>query len=297
MEPPYGPRRRWLLFEGALPAAQAPAGCIIADGWWACEASSETAGGTPSVAYDAVSGPPVGHSLVGTQLTTDYPLLVITDADSTLFEEEVIDLLAEINGTGEQVAAVTSAAMRGEIDFSQSLELRVGALRGLSTDSFSRVRRRLTLTPGARELISWTHQVGAEFAVVSGGFTEVLLPLAQELGVDHLCANHLEVQAGELTGRVLGRFVDASEKVARATKWSGGRMGRVVAVGDGANDVPLLRAAGMGVAFCAKPLVREQALSVLDLPRLDAVVGLLGHVPSTRPPSDAENEAVSITWV
>lgn len=240
-------------------------------GWWAARIGEEES------RQEDRPAPVLGRSRVGIELVAAPPVLLVTDADSTLVRQEVIDELAACAGVEGEVAAITAAAMRGEIDFTESLHRRVAMLRGLSVSVFDQVRERLTVTAGARELIAWTHSVGAKFGVVSGGFTEVLQPLVDELGIDHLAANHLEVVDGKLTGRVLGNVVDSAVKVARVREWSGARMGRAVTVGDGANDIPMLTSAGMGVAFCAKSAVREAASSYLDLCRLDAVVGLLGQ--------------------
>ena len=216
----------------------------------------------------------VGVSHLPTPLRGRPPTLIVTDGDATLFEEEVIDELACLAGVGEQVAAITSRAMHGEMGFTESLARRVQLLEGLPVAALDQVIASLTLTPGARTLIDWAHQVGAEFGVVSGGFTAVLDPLTESLNVDHLAA------------RVLGKVVDGQEKKRVFTKWAeeasgstsdtAGALASSVAVGDGANDIPMLSSAGLGVAFCAKPAVREAVPSYLNLAQLDAVVGLLG---------------------
>lgn len=244
--------------------------------WWA----------VPSDEKWAADAKLVGVSHLPTPLRGRPPTLIVTDGDATLFEEEVIDELACLAGVGEQVAAITSRAMHGEMGFTESLARRVQLLEGLPVAALDQVRASLTLTPGARTLIDWAHQVGAEFGVVSGGFTAVLDPLTESLNVDHLAANTLEIEGGRLTGRVLGQVVDGQEKKRVFTKWAeeasgstsdtAGALASSVAVGDGANDIPMLSSAGLGVAFCAKPAVREAVPSYLNLAQLDAVVGLLG---------------------
>ncbi|WP_250739045.1 phosphoserine phosphatase SerB [Actinomyces sp. 186855] len=201
------------------------------------------------------------------------------DVDSTLIEQEVIELIAERAGTREQVAEVTARAMRGELDFSQSLRERVATLAGVPEQVLAEVLAEVRLTPGARELVEALHARGCRVGVVSGGFEEVVVPLAAGLGIDHVAANRLEVADGALSGRVLGRVVDREEKVRRLRAWAeadGVPMGRTVAVGDGANDLGMIGAAGLGVAFCAKPVVVERAPAAVHVRDLRAVLDLLG---------------------
>ena len=261
----------WLLYEGEVSLALSKV-AATGRGWWSVEASALERIHAPAELLE-----PVGKSCVGPELAAAFPTLVMTDADSTLLEGEVIDELAELAGVRDEVEAVTTAAMRGEMDFAQSLRLRVSLLKGLPATAIEEVGERLVLMPGAAELIAWSHRVGAKFGVVSGGFEEVLSPLADALGIDFLLANRLEVNGGVLTGRTVGPVVDARAKVDALNTWSGGQPGLVVAAGDGSNDIAMLRSAGIGVAFCAKPAVREATSSRLDLRRLDAVVGLLGR--------------------
>jgi phosphoserine phosphatase len=205
--------------------------------------------------------------------------LVVLDADSTLLEDEVIELLADAAGTRPQVQAVTERAMRGEIDFAESLRERVATLVGLPTEVFAPAQRAVRVTAGADELVRGVHAAGGTVAVVSGGFHEVLDPFAARLGLDHCRANRLEVRDGTLTGRVLGAVVDASAKATALREWAqadGIPLSRTVAVGDGANDLAMMGAAALGVAFDAKPLVRAQAdLSVADRD-LSVVLAALG---------------------
>ncbi|WP_395243120.1 phosphoserine phosphatase SerB [Agromyces sp. MMS24-K17] len=205
--------------------------------------------------------------------------LVVLDADSTLIREEAIELLAEAAGSLEQVAEVTERAMRGELDFAASLRERVATLAGLDASVFASVRERMTPTPGVVELIDAVHAAGGRVGVVSGGFHELLDPLAERLGLDFCRANRLELDGGVLTGRVDGAIVDADAKAAALREWadaSGIPLHRTAAIGDGANDLRMLGAAALGVAFCAKPIVRAQADVAIDTPDLGQVLPLLG---------------------
>ena len=205
--------------------------------------------------------------------------LVVLDADSTLIREEAIELLADAAGSLELVAAVTERAMRGELDFAASLRERVATLAGLPVVEFERARARMTPTPGVLELIDAVHAAGGRVGVVSGGFHELLDPLVSRLRLDFCRANRLEVEGGRLTGRVDGAIVDAAAKAASLDEWasaSGIPSHRTVAVGDGANDLEMLAHARLGVAFCAKPLVRERADVAIDRPDLSQVLPLLG---------------------
>ncbi|AKU64811.1 phosphoserine phosphatase [Schaalia meyeri] len=207
------------------------------------------------------------------------PGLVVTDVDSTLISQEVIEELAQAAGTRAQVAAITARAMNGELDFAQSLRERVATLAGVDRSVFFEVLASITPTRGAKELIDAVHRVGGRFGVVSGGFEEVVAPLAASLGVDYYAANRLEVRDGMLTGRVLGRIVTAQVKVECLRSWSaslGIPMERTVAIGDGANDVPMMREAGLGIAFCAKPTVRDQVAVQVNVPDLSLVIAPLG---------------------
>jgi phosphoserine phosphatase len=206
-------------------------------------------------------------------------LLVVLDADSTLIREEAIELLAEAAGSLEHVAAVTERAMRGELDFAASLRERVATLAGLPVTEVVAARDRLTPTPGVRELIEGVHAAGGRVGVVSGGFHELLDPLAERLGLDFCRANRLEVDRGRLTGRVLGDIVDAEAKRRALEEWaaaSGTTVSRTIAVGDGANDLRMLDRAALGVAFCAKPVVRAQADVAIDRVDLSGVLALAG---------------------
>jgi len=205
--------------------------------------------------------------------------LVVLDADSTLIREEAIELLAEAAGSLEHVAAVTERAMRGELDFAASLRERVATLAGVETAVFDEVRARMTPTPGVQELIDGVHAAGGRVGVVSGGFHELLDPLAERLGLDFCRANRLDVDGGRLTGRVDGPIVDAEAKRTALEEWaaaSGIPIARTVAVGDGANDLRMLDRAALGVAFCAKPIVRAQADVAIDRPDLAQVLAVLG---------------------
>ena len=206
-------------------------------------------------------------------------LLVVLDVDSTLIGEEVVDLLADAAGAGEEVAAITAAAMRGELDFAASLTRRVGLLAGLPESVLATVRGRISVTRGVPELVAAVHAAGGMVGAVSGGFEQVLTPLAEELGLDRWRANRLEVAAGRLTGRIHGAVVDADAKRAALLEWAaeaGADRARTVAIGDGANDLRMLEAAGLGIAFDAKEAVRRRADVVLPGRDLGPVIGLLG---------------------
>ena len=205
--------------------------------------------------------------------------LVIMDVDSTLIQQEVIELLASHCGREAEVAAVTDRAMRGELDFAQSLRERVRALAGLDASVLDTVRQAVVLTRGARTLVRTLKRLGFTVALVSGGFIEVVGPLADELGIERVEANRLEIVDGRLTGRVVGEIVDRAGKARALRRFAaeaGLPLSRTVAIGDGANDLDMLAAAGLGVAFNAKPIVREQADTAVTVPYLDAVLYLLG---------------------
>lgn len=188
--------------------------------------------------------------------------LIVMDIDSTLINEEVIDLLGEKAGVGEQVAAITERAMRGEIDFKQALEERVGLLAGLGQEVFDRTFERVTFTPGALELVQAAHARGWKVGVVSGGFHEVADRIVETVGIDYCLANRLEVVDGKLTGKLAADIVTRERKLEALRSWAhelGLPLSQTVAMGDGANDIPMIQAAGTGIAFCAKPKTREAA--------------------------------------
>ncbi|GLJ78847.1 phosphoserine phosphatase SerB [Microbacterium imperiale] len=204
--------------------------------------------------------------------------LVVFDADSTLLRNEVIELIADEAGRGAEVAAATEAAMRGEVDFAASLRSRVAQLAGVPLTAFARVLARVEPTPGAAELIEAIHARGGAAAVVSGGFHEVLDEVAPQLGVDVWRANRLGTTDGALDGSVAGEIVDAQAKEDSLRRWADERglpLRRTIAVGDGANDLRMLAAAGLGVAFNAKPAVRSQADLVVDPVDLRELIPLL----------------------
>ena len=205
--------------------------------------------------------------------------LVVMDADSTLLQDEVIDLLADECGCAAEVSEITELAMSGAIDFAEALRRRVALLAGLPASVLDDVRSRLRLTPGARTLLRTLQRLGYVPAVVSGGFVEVLAPLMAELKVEYLAANRLEIADEKLTGRLVGDIVDRAGKASALRRFAeevGVPLEQTVAVGDGANDIDMLSAAGLGIAFNAKPVVQEHADTRLTVPYLDAVLYFLG---------------------
>lgn len=218
--------------------------------------------------------------------------LVVFDVDSTLIQGEVIEMLAAKAGCEQQVREVTEQAMRGELDFEQSLRQRVALLEGLPASVLDEVADELELTPGARTTVRTLHRLGFHTGVVSGGFTRIIQRLVEDLDLDFSAANDLEVVDGKLTGRVLGEIVDRPGKaraLRRFAEANGVPPAQCVAVGDGANDIDMLSAAGLGVAFNAKAALREVADTSLSHPFLDAVLFVLGVTRAEIEAADAED--------
>jgi phosphoserine phosphatase len=222
--------------------------------------------------------------------------LACFDMDSTLIQHEVIDELAAEAGVGEQVKAVTEQAMQGELDFDQSLQKRVAQLEGLDEGALQRVAERLQLTEGAETLMGNLHEFGYKTAIISGGFGYFGRYLQQRLGVDYVCANELEIKDGKLTGRVEGPIVNGQRKAELVRELAGKegiKLAQVVAVGDGANDLPMLNAAGLGIAFHAKPIVQQTAEQQISTLGLDAILYMLGMrdrdlIQETAPPAPSQ---------
>ncbi len=218
--------------------------------------------------------------------------LVVFDVDSTLIQGEVIEMLAAKAGCEEQVREVTEQAMLGELDFAESLRRRVAVLEGLPVSVLDEVAAELELTPGARTTVRTLRRLGYHTGVVSGGFTQIIDALVDDLGLDFSAANDLEVVDGKLTGRVLGEIVDRPGKARAMHRFAESfnvPIAQCVAVGDGANDMDMLSAAGLGVAFNAKPALREVADTALSLPFLDAVLFVLGVTRAEVEAADAED--------
>ena len=255
-----------------------------------------TADGSVDLANDADGGPaaalaglrrvaaengPAGvdTAIVPASLRSARRKFLIMDVDSTLIQQEVIELLAAYAGKREEVTAVTEAAMRGELDFAQSLHARVAVLAGLPADVVDSVRAEVKLSLGAAELVAAFQAAGHVVAVISGGFNQILQPIAEGLGLDYWIANELEIVDGALTGKVIGEVIDRAAKEKYLREWAareGIPMEHTIAVGDGANDLDMLGAAGIGVAFNAKPAVRAVADAEVNLPYLDAVRHIAG---------------------
>ncbi|MCU1509929.1 MAG: serB [Glaciihabitans sp.] len=205
--------------------------------------------------------------------------LVVLDVDSTLIENEVIELLAAEAGSLAEVAAITSHAMNGELDFEQSLRARVATLAGLPESVFDTVRERVQVTAGVPAMIAAVHAAGGRVGVVSGGFHEIVDPIAEELGLDYWRANRLAVHDGQLTGEVSGSVIDAVAKAHTLREWADDfdvPLSRTVAVGDGANDLPMMAITGLSVGFDAKAPVRDEAHVLIDVRDLSQLLPLLG---------------------
>ena len=228
-------------------------------------------------------------------LTRRAKRLVVFDVDSTLIQGEVIEMLAVHAGCEDEVREVTEAAMRGELDFAQSLERRVACLAGLPESVLDEVAASLQLMPGARTTVRTLKRLGFRCGIVSGGFSRIIERLADELGLDFSVANELEIVDGKLTGRVVGDIVDRAGKAAALRKFAAEfdvPLAQCVAIGDGANDIDMLSTAGLGVAFNAKPALREVADTALSYPYLDVVLFVLGV---TRAEVEAADAADGLT--
>ncbi|OBA89256.1 phosphoserine phosphatase SerB [Mycolicibacterium elephantis] len=218
--------------------------------------------------------------------------LIVFDVDSTLIQGEVIEMLAARVGAEAAVAEVTEAAMRGELDFAESLNRRVATLAGLPASVLEDVGEQIELTPGARTTLRTLRRLGYHCGIVSGGFRQVIAPLAHELMMDFVAANELEIVDGKLTGRVIGPIIDRAGKAKALRDFAqqaGVPMEQTVAVGDGANDIDMLAAAGLGVAFNAKPALREVADASLSYPYLDTLLFILGITRSEIEAADARD--------
>jgi phosphoserine phosphatase len=239
----------------------------------------EQARGLPAVLARVAAEESVDVALEDISLERRAKRLIVFDVDSTLIQQEVIEMLADRVGARDSVAAITEAAMSGEMDFAESLRQRVATLQGLPASVLDDVAAELQLTPGARTTLRTLRRLGFRCGVVSGGFRQVIGPLAEELMLDFVAANELEIVDGVLTGRLVGPIIDRPGKAKALREFAqqaGVPLEQTVAVGDGANDIDMLAAAGLGVAFNAKPAVREVADASLSHPYLDTVLFILG---------------------
>jgi len=217
--------------------------------------------------------------------------LIVMDVDSTLIQGEVIELLAAHSGYATEVALVTDRAMRGELDFEESLRTRVSLLAGVEESALDQVYEEIVLAPGARTMVRTLRRLGYRFAIVSGGFSQVTDRLAADLGIHFSRANELEIEDGRLTGRIVGDVVDRAGKAAALRQFAaevGVSEASVIAIGDGANDLDMLNAAGLGIAYNAKPMVRDAADTAVNVPYLDAIMYLLGISREEVEAADAE---------
>ena len=204
--------------------------------------------------------------------------LLVMDVDGTLIRQEGIDLLAQVAGVGGKVAKITAQAMNGKLDFATSLEARVALLKGLETSIFPKILEQIEVTPGAESLITELHQRGYKVGLVSGGFHEVIDPIARSLGIDLVLANRLQVSDGHLTGKVLGEIITPERKKESLLTWAKENhvpQSQTIAMGDGANDLPMIETAGIGIAFMAKPIVAERAPYRIDKRDLSFVLEIL----------------------
>lgn len=222
---------------------------------------------------------PAVMSKLTVQTLQDYAPLVVFDVDSTLIHEEVIELLAAHAGKEREVAEVTERAMRGEIDFADSLHYRVATLEGLPVSVLDEVAAAATIHEGVPGLVEAVQQAGGYVYAVSGGFTHALAPLAAQLGLNGYAANTLEIADGKLTGKVTGQVIDRAAKAAMLRQWAEAHqvpLEATIAVGDGANDIDMLELAGYGVGFCPKPVVRQHADCIIEIPTHDVLRAVLG---------------------
>ena len=205
--------------------------------------------------------------------------LIVMDVDSTLIQQEVIELLGAKAGVQSEIVKITESAMRGELDFEASLRARVALLKDLPASVLTEVQSEISLTPGARTLVRTLSKLGHHIALVSGGFEPVIAPLVAELGIDHMRANNLEIKDGKLTGALVGPIIDRAGKAQALKEFAAAHhidLEQTIAIGDGANDLDMIAIAGMGIAFNAKPAVKAAADSSVSAPYLDSVLYLMG---------------------
>lgn len=226
----------------------------------------------------AAAHPGVDHAVFSGPIVSRGAAMLVMDVDSTLIQGEVIEMLARYCGTEKAVAEITEQAMRGEIDFEHSLRARVAQLEGVPANIFNDVYKQIVFSPGARELYAAAKANRVPIGIISGGFLEVVELIAKRTGITYFMANSLQVAGGKLTGRTTGPIVDRAAKKRLIREYAhraGVDMRQVLALGDGANDLDMLAEAGLGISYCAKPIVRAQARANITFPRLDSALGYI----------------------
>lgn len=211
--------------------------------------------------------------------------LLVMDVDSTLVQEEVIDLLGQAVGLGREIATITELAMNGKLDFEEALKERVSLLAGLSTEVFDSIYPMIHFQKGAKDLVDSLHKLNYKIGLVSGGFHETVDRLAEELGIDYVMANRLEVKNYKLTGKLEGQIVTKEVKRDKLREWAhlnGLDLSQTIAVGDGANDLMMIKEAGIGIAFCAKEFVKQEAPYQIDIPDLTEVLAIISQHERTK---------------
>ena len=248
-----------------------------------CDGDVSSDDGGPHDVIDELRGPAlalgVSCAFFTGEIAVDGPQLIVSDVDSTFIRDEVIEMIAAAADVEDHVREITERAMRGELDFAESLRERVACVEGVPTDMLADVASRVTVTPGAGKLVETTHARGGKFGLVSGGFHEVVDRFAAPFRVDGILANRFNTADGQLTGTVDGEIIDREVKARTLIEWAEQfniPVGLTAAMGDGANDLAMMDVAGLSIAFCAKPIVLETAQAIVTEPSMEIVIALLG---------------------